>query len=211
MLYRQHASSFVIASPSVNAGTKICLRSYPISSHLASTITVVEAVLATCAMQPAFTPVTVGQGYRKKEYIGAGLGTNNPIREVILEAHSLFGGTSNVASLLSVGSGHPGVVTLPSDGEGLDIYRVMQEMVNDCTERARETKEKIGRAGIYFRFSVEQGMQNSHLSQAMDLGWIIAQTESYLEDNMDQLESFAKHHNAPVTLVTLNQLSKFYN
>lgn len=112
-----------------------------------------------------------------------------------------------MASLLSLGSGNPGVITLPSDGGELDIYRAIRDVMNDCTEIAREMKLKIGRSGIYFRFSVEQGMQNDYPSQAMDPGWIVAQTESYLEENTDQLEAFTKDKNIPTNIVTLGQLS----
>lgn len=202
--------SFVVASPRINAGTKTCLRSYPVQTHQASTITIIEAALATCATQPAFGPVAFGLNYRKKEYIGAGLGANNPVREVITEACSLFGGDSTVASLLSVGTGHPGIIILPSDGTEKDLYSVMRETMNNCTEKAQEIKQKIGRSGIYFRFSVDQGMQNDHLSRALDLAWIVTQTEGYLEDQVDQLEAFTKHIQTPINNVTLNQLSKFH-
>ena len=197
-----------MASPRINTTTNICLRSYPVTTHPTSSITVVEAVLATCATQPSFDPVTFGLGYRKKEYIGAGLGASNPTLQVIIEASSLFGGKSGVASILSVGSGHPGVITLPSDGAKTDLYRTMRDMMNDCMERAREIKQKIGRAGIYFRFSVEQGMQDNHQSQAMDVNWIVTQTESYLEEEVDQLDSFTENGGAAINLVTLEQLSE---
>ncbi|KIM20971.1 hypothetical protein M408DRAFT_305789 [Serendipita vermifera MAFF 305830] len=197
---------FVITRLRANAGIKICLRSYPTQSHPASTITLVEAVLATCAIPPLFAPIKTGPKYREKEYIGAGLGANNPIQEVIAESYSLFGQKSTVGSLLSVGGGHPGVITLPSDGDADDLYKTMRDMMNDCAEKAREIKQNIGHTGIYFRFSVEQGMQNDHASQAIDPGWIVAQTEGYLEDNVDQLDAFVKNSKQPVNPVTLDHL-----
>ena len=173
-----------------------------------SAVTVIEAVLATCATQPSFEPVTFGLGYLKREYIGAGLGANNPTRQVIVEAHSLFGESSSVASLLSIGSGHPGVITLPSDGGEAELYRAIRDVLSDCTEKAREIKQKIGQAGIYFRFSVEQGMQNNHPSQPMDVDWIVTQTESYLEEDIDQLDAFTRSNSTAINVVTLGQLSK---
>lgn len=200
--------NFVVTSPRINAGTKICLRGYPVQSHPSSTVTIVEAVLATCAVQPAFSPVSFGLGYRTKEYIGAGLGASNPVREVITEANLLFGGGSTVASLLSVGAGHPGVITLPSDGGEVDLLKAMRDMMGDCTEIAREIKQKIGRSGIYFRLSVQQGIQSDHPSQTLDLGWIVTQTESYLEEHVEQIAAFSKHSRNPTNTVTLTQLSK---
>jgi hypothetical protein len=201
--------SFVIASPRINASTKICLRTYPVPTQLPSNITVIEAVLATCAAQPIFSPVSSGSGYRKKEYIGAGLGANNPARELITEAHSLFGGASGVACLLSLGTGHPGVISVAPDGGDINLDR-LRDMMNDCEQRAREMEQQIGRAGIYFRFSVEQGMQNEYPGQAADPSWILAQTDSYLADQVtsEKMGLLIQKSNYLSTPVTLDQLSK---
>ena len=112
-----------------------------------------------------------------------------------------------MASLLSVGNGDLGVIVSPLDGGELGFYKLMQDVMHDCTKVAREIKQKIGRAGIYFRFCVEQGMQNHHASQVTDPSWIVTQTESYLENITDQLEAFVKDSKTPVNKVTLSQLS----
>ncbi|KIM23596.1 hypothetical protein M408DRAFT_332227, partial [Serendipita vermifera MAFF 305830] len=202
----QSCQCFVVASLRANASTRICLRSYPVPTHPTSNITIIEAMLATCAMQPSFSPVKLGPKYKETEYIGASLGANNPIHDVINEAHSLFGKESTVASILSVGSGHPGIITIPSNGGEDKMYKVMREIMNDCMEKAREIKQKIGRAGIYFRFSVEQGMQNDHPTQVTDPGWIAAQTESYLEEQVDQLDAFTKGFKDAIYTVRLDHL-----
>ncbi|KIM29254.1 hypothetical protein M408DRAFT_328927, partial [Serendipita vermifera MAFF 305830] len=176
----QGCAGFVVASLRSNVETNVCLRTYPIRSQPSSNITVIEAVLASCATQPTFTPVSIGERFRKREYVGAGFGANNPVREVIREAHSLFGGSSTVTSLLSLGTGHPGIISWPSDGNDIDVYKVMRDMMGDCEQRAQEMEERIGQVGIYSRFSVEQGMQSGHPGQAADPGWITTQTESYL-------------------------------
>ena len=68
------------------------------------------------------------------EYIGASLGATNPVREVITEAHILFGGDSGIASLLNLETGHPRVTPFPS-GDGVDLTKVMGDMMNDCEQR----------------------------------------------------------------------------
>ncbi|KIM21455.1 hypothetical protein M408DRAFT_29534 [Serendipita vermifera MAFF 305830] len=196
---------FVVASLQNNVASKVCLRSYPVRSHQALPITVIEAALASCAKVSLFDPVTVGMGRKRKEYIAAGLGATNPIREVITEARSLFGGESTVACLLSVGTGHPGIITLTSSHEGVDLNRAMREMMNDCTQKAREMEDQIGQSGIYFRFSVEQGMQN-HVADAMDTAWIVTQTETYMEEQHKKLEVFSKTSDRLSRDISLNQL-----
>jgi hypothetical protein len=201
--------SFVVASLRITAATKICLRTYPIPSQLPSTITVIEAALATCATQPDFVPVSSGSGYRKKEYIGVGLGANNPVRELIAEAYSLFGGNSTVASFLSLGTGHPGNISFSLDGGEVNLQK-LRDMMNDNEQRAQEIEQQIGRFGIYFRFSVEQGMQNDHPGQTADPSWILAQTESYLTDysTCQKIGAFIQNSNSPTNAITLNQLGK---
>ena len=117
-----------------------------------------------------------------------------------------------MTSLLSIGNGNLGVIVSPLNGDELEFYKVMRDVVHDCTKVAQEIKQRIGRAGVYFRFSVEQGMQNAHAADAMDPAWIVTQTESYLEleDSTDQLETFVKNNKMPLNIVTLNQLSASY-
>ena len=171
----------------------------------------VEAVLATCATQPAFASVSFGERYKRREYVGAGFGANNPVHKLITEAYSFFDGDSKVTSLLSLGTGHPGIIAFSSGDE--DLYTVMRKMMEDCEERAQEFEQRIGRAGIYSRFSVEQGMQEQYCGQATDPSWITTQTESYLDHpaTFEKLESFVENFGEAVGRVTLDQLSMSFS
>jgi len=200
--------SFVVASPRVNASTRVCLRTYRVSTRLPSEVTVIEAALAACAAPSMFAPVSSGSGYRKIEYIGAGLGANNPVRELITEAHSLFGGDASVSCLLSLGTGNPGIIALPPEGGNLSL-QALHNMMDDCEQRAQEIDQQIGRLGIYFRFSVEQGMQNNRANMTVDPSWVMAQTMAYLEDHGidEKIGMFVQNVTSSSGPVTLNQLS----
>ncbi|KIM27688.1 hypothetical protein M408DRAFT_24339, partial [Serendipita vermifera MAFF 305830] len=196
---------FVVASFRNNISSTTCLRSYPVRSQQILPVTVIEAALASCAAISQFDPVTVGTGRKKKEYIAAGLGAANPIREVITEAHSLFGGESTVACLLSVGTGHPGIITLTSGQGDVDLHRAMRDIMSDCTQKARELEDQIGQSGIYFRFSVEQGMENN-VSNVMDTAWMVTQTETYLEEQRKHLEAFTNTTSGVSSIISLDRL-----
>jgi hypothetical protein len=200
--------SFVVASPRTNTKSTLCLRTYPVRRQPPSEISVVDAVVATCATQPEFAPLSSGSGFKLREYIAAG-GAANPIHSVITEAHLLFGGDSSVASLLSLGVGHPGIIALPSAGGEAARYRMMRDMMDDCEQRAQEMEERIGRVGIYSRFSVDQGMQNDHSGGPIDAAWILAQTEEYLarHETGEKLDLFAQIFGAHTGPITLDQLS----
>jgi hypothetical protein len=199
-----------VASLSASATSKVILRTYQVRSQLPSTITVVDAALASCSAQPDFAPVSSGSGYKKKVYVAAGLGASNPVSDLITEAHELFGGDSSVSFLLSIGAGHPGTIPIPPDGS-VDIHRLMRDMMNNCEQRAQEVERRLGRVGIYFRFSVQQGMQNTHGDQATDLNWIASQTEAYLSDlrTSENIDALLQTFNTPNRNVTLGQLGEF--
>ncbi|KIM20244.1 hypothetical protein M408DRAFT_82349, partial [Serendipita vermifera MAFF 305830] len=201
---------FVLASLRNSLETKVCFRTYSVRSQPSSPITILDAVLATCAVQPAFASVSFGERYRRREYVAAGFGANNPIQAVITEAHLLFGGDSHISSLISLGTGHPGIITLPAQTKGADLYTVMRDMMNDCEQKAQDMEQILGSTRIYSRFSVDQGMQNHHHNQATDPEWITTQTESYLtrHDTLEKLEIAVQNISVDEGRITLDQFSE---
>jgi hypothetical protein len=198
----------VVAAPRANVGHTVHFRTYPVRTELSSVITVIDAVLATCASQPAFAPVSFGARHKKQEYIGD-ISVTNPVQDVIAEAQMLFGGDCSVASILSVGCGHPGVISMASNGDAAALEAVVRDIILDCERRAQEVQEQIGHLGIYFRFSVEQGLQRSQPTSAHDLSWIATQTEVYLAETgvSSKVEEMLKSWDVGVGVITLDQLS----
>lgn len=172
-------SSFVLATPSANLADNVCLRTYYTRADTPTGITMVDAVLATCASPSGFLPVPVVIGHESHHYVGAAFGASNPIRHVIAEAYSHFGKESSISLLLSVGSGHPGIPSLPIGSICASQHRQMHDMMLNCELEAREIQHQMIGLDTYFRFSVEQGMQQNHIF-ADNLGWISAQTSVYL-------------------------------
>jgi hypothetical protein len=226
--------SFVLAKPKSSLSTKICLRTYKVGTEAPSKISIIDACLATCASQ-LFLPVVQSSGKpsggQGREFLGAGLGASNPVREVIFEAHSLFSGSSGVAALVSLGVGHPGAITLddptaPSllsraagwwgshsrqEVAGNQLWlKTLINMANDCEETAREIKTQMYYLGVYWRFSVEQGLHKSAIDDDYeDLGeWIMTQTRQYLESDPVSLSLDACFDalKTRLSLTTLEQL-----
>lgn len=161
---------------------KIKLRTYRSRTEPPLGITFVEAVLATCATQPTFLSVTVGQTPREQKLVGGGMGTTNPCREVIIEAQDQFERNARIFAIISLGSGHLGTLTNPAKGgkdEWVDVLRIMLE---NCERTAQEVETQIGHFDVYFRFSVEQGLQRLYGAKLEDLPWVNTQTATYLQD-----------------------------
>jgi hypothetical protein len=136
---------------------------------------VVDAILATCATQGKFLPVIIRSGLTKQELMGGTMGAANPCRELVQEAIDRFKADRTIAVILSIGSGHPGLVSAFSSAR-------YEDMVANCEQVSQEMRERMGEDGIYFRFSVEQGLQRHHGAQVDQLNWINDQTLAYLEN-----------------------------
>lgn len=143
-------------------------------------MTVVEAVLATCATQPFFLPIIVGQDSHQQELVGGVMGVANPCQELIAEAIAKFRGSPKVSVLLSIGSGHLGTLTVPGNTREEDWTIILQSMIANSEKTAQDMEEKMGGKSFYFRFSVDQGLQRHYGIAGDDPVWVNAQTEAYL-------------------------------
>ena len=168
----------VMAASSLNVSDKVRFRTYLVPTDPPSEITVVEAALATCASPSEFLPVPVGSDYEKRVYAGAGIGANNPVRHILDETSIHF--SADPSLLLSLGSGHPGVLALDREKHDLGLHALMLEMMGDCEQEAVEAHHQLGHCDFYYRFSVVQGMQKVD-SRAEGLEWIAAQTDNYFK------------------------------
>jgi hypothetical protein len=139
-------------------------------------------MLASCASAPKFAAVTTEPGFGGQTYVAADLGANNPTAEVISEAYALYGGDSKVNSLLSLGSGHPGVIALSPKNDERSIEKVFQEVLSDSEVAAEEMQLRMKDVGIYFRLSVRQGMLRNGMVCDDEVGWITTQTTNYLKN-----------------------------
>jgi hypothetical protein len=170
-------------------------------------------MMATCASQPSFEPVTIGTSFRRKTYIGGPPSCRNPIREVIAEAHDLSPNPEDeyVATILSLGTGHPGILTrsIPDNSASSKIA-MFQSLLADCEQVADDMSHQIGHLGLYYRLSVTHGLEPSNLPEEPDLGLISTQTISYCEtwEGKELLDNCVKSLQASVGVATIEQLSE---
>lgn len=169
--------SLLIATYKASVQDKVRLRNY-YSSALPSNVTIVEAVLATCAAQPLFLSTLLGPDLGQQELIGGAAGAANPSIELILELKNKFQKERVVSTLLSLGLGHPGNLSAMSTNNWACLW---QSLVNDGEHQAREVHRMVDHLGIYFRFSVQHGLSQSE-TRLNDHGWIDTQTDVYLDD-----------------------------
>lgn len=178
-------------------------RTYVARTESSTDITVVDAVLATCALQPSFLPAPIGSKFTQQEFIGGGTGASNPVREVMDEAQLLFGRDASVASLISVGAGCPEV----GGGSPADNFGVLGQILKNCEETAKAVEARLAPLGFYFRFSFEQGLRPDAPPSL-----VMVHTHSYLQDPLfaAKLDHAVMALESQLGSFTFDQICKFY-
>ncbi|KAG8808609.1 hypothetical protein FRC17_003869 [Serendipita sp. 399] len=222
--------AFVCVRNTFNMATCEHLRTYLTREHYPTHCSLVQAACATIATPGLFnSAVQIHHHSGSTSFVGAGVGTNNPARELLQEAERVYGANRQVAYLISIGAGVPlpisaimrgdgsgGGRRMATDGVGGDdgvggYGRVMLRVAADCEGVARTLKENLKDVGIYFRFSVDQRMGETTMT-----GWktdgSASHVETYLRDKEDGLNVCAdrmKKMDVTFGLRTLNKATAF--
>ncbi|KAJ6181424.1 protein kinase subdomain-containing protein [Penicillium canescens] len=159
------------------------LRSYSLPHEPNIGATICEAALATSAATTFFEPVSIGD----RSFADGGLGANNPVDEVEGEASNIWCSETGdlkplVKCFISIGTGHPGKKPF----EDSILKFLGQTVVQIATETENTERRFIARWARhfdekrYFRFNVEQGLQEIGLDEYKKKGVMKAATEGYL-------------------------------
>ncbi|KAH8834499.1 hypothetical protein DL96DRAFT_1810754 [Flagelloscypha sp. PMI_526] len=167
--------TFVCAASPHNAGHPRLFRTYRSRSNPSPDCTICEAIRATTALPGLFNPITIRDKHISETFVGGELRWNNPTDELTREAAREFYGR-HVACILSIGSGHPGHLSLT---EGL--AELFPRISLDCERLNDDMERRFGNApAVYWRLSVEQGLQNL-ASDLSNLDALVSHTYSYLQ------------------------------
>jgi hypothetical protein len=119
-------------------------------------------------------------------FVDAGLGCNNPIKQLLNEAEHIFP-HQHIACIVSIGTGHVTTASLPAPSLfnnviPLSVAEVLKKITTECEATAEETERRFRSApNIYFRFNVEQGMQSVTLAQWERLPEVTTHTLQHLQ------------------------------
>ncbi|KAH8645396.1 acyl transferase/acyl hydrolase/lysophospholipase [Xylariales sp. PMI_506] len=166
----------------------IHLRSYHLPDEPNIPATICQAAMATSAATTFFEPVNIGD----RSFADGALGANNPVDEVEGEASNIWCSETGdlkplVKCFVSIGTGNPGRKAFEDSMAGF----LTETLVKIATETENSEKRFVGRWAEhfdqkrYFRFNVEQGLQQIGLYEYEKKGAMEAATEGYLT-HMDQ-------------------------
>jgi predicted acylesterase/phospholipase RssA len=176
--------SFVCAMSALNmrAGIPHLFRTYEAPRYQTSNCTIWEAACATSADPISFKRIVIDGS---QPYIDGGLGCNNPIEQVLEEARLMFP-DQQITCIVSIGAGQVQTIGIPEPTLlqrvfPLEIVNAMQAMARDCERSAQEIERRFQHtSNFYFRFNVDQGLQNVGLAKRERLDEVTAHTEQYM-------------------------------
>lgn len=193
--YAEAGKTFVLTIYASNMRMPARLRSYSSRMDSATTnIRVWEAAMATTASPGEFSQIRMGP--MGITYVSAGLGFSNPAKEALDEADRIWQ-LSNIGCLVSIGAGVMPPARLESHWESMtflnllnldNIARVPELLTTffraatDC-ERVHEEMMRDARLLNlkYFRFNVDDGLQNIGRNEASKIDKISMATNIYLD------------------------------
>jgi hypothetical protein len=170
--------------------------------------TIIEAACATMAIPSYFLPVK-GSGTHQS-FIGGVLGANNPTRELLKEAGTVFGNERRIAQIISIGCGVPPALSLQAVTTETGVGRLLKEIVDDCETVAKELAARLYEVEAYLRLSVDKGIGDIEMDQWGMLGDIEVHTARYIESQTisHALDAALKRSTQTSGTVTLGHLSK---
>ncbi|CUA76313.1 Nephrocystin-3 [Homo sapiens] [Rhizoctonia solani] len=176
---------FAMAKHNLNAGLPVMFRSYAVSTNPGPNCTIREALHATMAHPELFKSVDIIDSSVAQSFVGGELGCSNPLIYVLIEVNRLYPGRQ-VGSIISIGAGHTRTIQVPSPSRWSRTQDaiVMKAMATDSERVAEEMAVRFqDTKNVYFRFNVDQGMQNMKDGSWERLGEATQHAKAYLQKN----------------------------
>jgi hypothetical protein len=170
----------------MNAGIPVVFRSYRGPANQGPDCMIWQALCATMAHPDLFKSFPIGDPPLQELFVDAGLGCNNPLAHVLSEVKAMYP-KRHVASVISIGAGHTRTIQIPESTWRhrflpTNVILAMKDIATDSERVAEDMALRFsGTTGVYFRFNVDQGMQNVGLGEWERLGEVAAHARSYLQ------------------------------
>ncbi|KAL5631739.1 hypothetical protein ACGC1H_007295 [Rhizoctonia solani] len=183
---------FAMARHNLNAGLPVMFRSYPMTTNPGPDCTIWEALYATMAHPDLFKPIDIIDSFVPQSFIGGELGCSNPLPHVLSEVKRIYP-DRHLASIISIGAGHARTIQVPAPSRWHRTQDViaMKDMARDSERVAEEMMGRFkGTGDVYFRFNVDQGMQNMKDGSWERIGEAMQHAKAYVQkgETSDKLD-----------------------
>ncbi|KAG8796106.1 hypothetical protein FRC12_004858 [Ceratobasidium sp. 428] len=178
---------FAMSEHNMNASTPRIFRSYQGPNNQMPNCPIWQVLRATMAHPELFKSFEVGQGSTLSEsLVGGDVACSNPT-PLVLEEFSALYPDGHIASILCVGAGHARTIQIPKSNplHWIMPTNVLMAMKDIATDSERVAQEMAARfrdtTNLYFRFSVDQGMQDVRMSRWQRKNEVMAHTRAYMQ------------------------------
>ncbi|CUA76261.1 Dynein heavy chain 1, axonemal [Rhizoctonia solani] len=171
---------FATSKHHVDASVPVMFRSYPGQANPAPNCTTWECMHATIAHPRFFKSSDIIEGSVQHEFIGGDIGNNNPLPHVLAEVRGLHPGRY-ISSIVSIGAGRPKTMRIPDPGNPRSLQETMYNMATDSEQVAEAMERRFwNTTEVYFRFNVDQGIQDIAADEWKKANKVAADTRAYL-------------------------------
>ncbi|CAE6536450.1 unnamed protein product [Rhizoctonia solani] len=193
---------FATLKDHMNASIPIIFRSYEAKANRAPNCAIWEALYATMAHPDFFKSIDIAENSLKYTFVGGELGNSNPLAHVLAEVRELYPGRY-VSCIMSIGAGYAHTIRIPNYGRQ-QVSLAMRAMATDSERVAEEMARRFqNTTGVYFRFNVDQGIQDVEADDWEKLCRIAAHTQAYsskFEVGRDMCEAAKAIHDRNIAL-----------
>ncbi|KAG8762001.1 hypothetical protein FRC11_011755 [Ceratobasidium sp. 423] len=178
---------FAMARHNLNASKPIMFRSYEATANPGPACSIWQALYATMAHPDLFKSIDISDSSVVQSFIGGEIGCSNPLAHVLSEVNRMYP-DHRIACIISVGAGHARTIQVPNPN-WWQLFRTqdvvaMKQMATDSERVAEDMAARFqGTSGVYFRFNVDQGMQDMKDGSWERLGEVTQHTQAYLREN----------------------------
>lgn len=132
-----------------------------------------------------FKSIDIGEDSIRHSFVGGDLGCSNPIAHVLAEVRELYP-DRHISCILSIGSGHTRTIHIPGSSLSRRLLRTkamvtMRDMVIDSEREAETMAARFQSApGVYYRFNVDQGLQEMNMGDWEKLNEVMVHTQKFV-------------------------------
>ncbi|KAG8724400.1 hypothetical protein FRC09_019018 [Ceratobasidium sp. 395] len=198
--YFDDSMVFAMSEHNMNASTPRIFRSYQGPNNQMPNCPIWQVLRATMAHPELFKSFEVGKGPTLSEsLVGGDVACSNPTPHVLEEFSTIYPG-GHIASILCIGAGHARTIQIPKSNSlhwimPTNVLMAMKDIATDSERVAQEMAARFrDTTRLYFRFSVDQGMQDVRMSHWQKKNEVVAHTRAYMQkvEIVGQVDEAAK-------------------
>ncbi|KAG8699441.1 hypothetical protein FRC09_006624, partial [Ceratobasidium sp. 395] len=176
---------FAMSKHNMNASSPRIFRSYQGPNNQMPNCPIWQVLRATMAHPELFKSFEVGkESILPESLVGGDVACSNPTPHVLAEFSALYP-ESNVASIVCIGTGRARTIQIPRSNPlsrimPMNVLMAMKDIATDSERVAQEMAARFqDTPRLYFRFSVDQGMQDVRMSRWQMKNEVVAHTRAY--------------------------------